>query len=516
MRKIVKNIKKYFKEYCNSTSIHGFRYFAEERTYFEKLWWLIVFIISLGVCVLSIYMVYRKWDDSPVIVSFANTGTPIYKIPFPAITICPETKSARNKFNFTDLLLKKINDKNLTDSESVQFDYMSLICDEYLNESSTFTVSEQFYDFVDEVKPMFNVSNCIYRGKKLTCDKIFKPIFTEEGVCYTFNMLDRSEIFKENVVHYRDYQQFLRYSTNWSIEHGYAEEAGLLPYPRRALLAGAKNGFTFELMVFEEDLDYVCKADALQGYKVLVHLPTTFPTPSQEYFRVPLDQKVIAAIQPSMITTSESVRAYNQERRRCYFQTERNLQYFRIYNTVNCDIECLANYTLDWCGCVNFFMPRDNTTDICGGASLECTKEAERYMQTKNLKRKINNRNKSKRKSKSLEDCDCLPLCTDLVYDAETSQTDWDWKQWYTALGFEKLIPKTHHSSLTIYFKADDFITSERNEFYGPTDFLANFGGLVGLFTGVSVLSVLEILYFASVRLLCNKRLYGKWTGVNE
>jgi hypothetical protein len=33
----------------------------------------------------------------------------------------------------------------------------------------------------------------------------------------------------------------------------------------------------------------------------------------------------------------------------------------------------------------------------------------------------------------------------------------------------------THLSSLTIYFKSDDFLTSVRNELYGPMDFLAKF-----------------------------------------
>jgi amiloride-sensitive sodium channel len=68
-------------------------------------------------------------------------------------------------------------------------------------------------------------------------------------------------------------------------------------------------------------------------------------------------------------------------------------------------------------------------------------------------------------------------------------------------------------SSLTIFFKSNSFIRSQRHELYGPTDFLANFGGLLGLFTGFSVLSLMEILYFLSVRMICNTRLYGYWAG---
>jgi len=57
------------------------------------------------------------------------------------------------------------------------------------------------------------------------------------------------------------------------------------------------------------------------------------------------------------------------------------------------------------------------------------------------------------------------------------------------------------YSRLTIYFKEDHFLTSHRKEFYGNIDFLADCGGLLGLFLGVSVISLLEIVYFCTVRL---------------
>jgi Amiloride-sensitive sodium channel len=60
------------------------------------------------------------------------------------------------------------------------------------------------------------------------------------------------------------------------------------------------------------------------------------------------------------------------------------------------------------------------------------------------------------------------------------------------------------YTQLTIYFKENHFLTSQRIEFYGMNDFLADCGGLLGLCLGVSVLSLLEILYFCTIRLGCN------------
>lgn len=57
-------------------------------------------------CCILISKSYKKWNDNPVIVTFSETMTPLKDIPFPAVTICPETKSQRSIFNYTGTLHK--------------------------------------------------------------------------------------------------------------------------------------------------------------------------------------------------------------------------------------------------------------------------------------------------------------------------------------------------------------------------------------------------------------------------
>ena len=54
------------------------------------------------------------------------------------------------------------------------------------------------------------------------------------------------------------------------------------------------------------------------------------------------------------------------------------------------------------------------------------------------------------------------------------------------------------------------FLTSIRSELYGQTEFLANCGGLLGLFMGFSALSLIEIIYYLTIRLACNLNLRRK------
>jgi amiloride-sensitive sodium channel len=71
------------------------------------------FLISTAVAAYFILTVWNKWDTSPVLVSFANAPTSVWKLPFPAITICPEVKIKNSLFNYSEIYSKN----NKTDEE---------------------------------------------------------------------------------------------------------------------------------------------------------------------------------------------------------------------------------------------------------------------------------------------------------------------------------------------------------------------------------------------------------------
>lgn len=83
-----------------------------------RVWWVVAFALSVFGCGFLILNVYKKWDQSPVIVSFAEKSTPVWAIPFPAVTICPETKSYMDMLNFTDVFHKIVENGFKTDNVS--------------------------------------------------------------------------------------------------------------------------------------------------------------------------------------------------------------------------------------------------------------------------------------------------------------------------------------------------------------------------------------------------------------
>jgi amiloride-sensitive sodium channel len=152
-----------------------------------------------------IFKIYEKYDNTPVIVTFATRETPLYKIPFPAITICPEVKSVKRLLNFTDLMLKQ-DELNLTDTERKNLEYMTQLCDNppdtLLAPNTTFnnTFTNEFFETLDQVKPVFMILECSFLGQDIeNCEDVFTPVFTDEGICYSFNILDRGHIFNDLV-----------------------------------------------------------------------------------------------------------------------------------------------------------------------------------------------------------------------------------------------------------------------------------------------------------------------------
>ncbi|RZC36787.1 ASC domain containing protein [Asbolus verrucosus] len=505
-----KNVYDYFNEFSNNTSIHGLKWMCERRrSVIERLWWFILFCISLYFCVILIINTWTKWQKSRIMISFAQSPVPVWEVPFPAVTVCPEMKIRQSKYNFTYYFheVKKLARKkptNLTAEELETYSKSSLLCDSFLYQGGNKSEDSEIIDYLESIAPSFTDVMVFSTWTNVTyaegCDYSFLPIFTNDGICLTFNMLDKSELLT-NKFSERDYHVHKR-TAEWDFDDGYSKDATENAFPKRIMLAGHDNGLTTVLKAYKKDLNYLCHPN--QGFKVLLHHPAEVPRVEDQYFRVPLDQELVLRIKPDMTTTSTNLNHYDPNLRKCFFSKERNLQFFKIYTQQNCLIECIANYTLKKCGCVAYYMPRENLTKICGSGSTKCILEAHAALLRQDVE--------------SATGCNCLPSCTSIKYNAEASYSKFEWENYYKAWKLSSDEFSTFRlTRIFVYFKEMKFTATVRSELFGLADFWANCGGLLGLFTGFSFLSFVEIIYFLSVRLVCNIRHYGRhvWSGSN-
>ncbi|XP_072397277.1 pickpocket protein 28-like [Diabrotica undecimpunctata] len=491
-------LKDHLKEYCRYTSIHGLKYLGETKTVAERVWWVISICLSICFCSYMIYQIIYKYIHYPVIVTFSMKETRLQKIPFPAVTICPRAKISQDYLNLTDIFERKYNGLPITENEKKGISMASQIC-EFYPPTEKFNVSNaEFYDFLLQSRTEL-FTYCYYLGVVENCSEIFTPIITEEGICYSFNILDKHDIFNDNnEVVFEDFHNS-PLSHNWNVESGYTKREVTM-YPRRALRVGLKNALYIVLKTKKSDVEYECALDE-SGYRVNIDLPLNIPEIGENFISVPLNQRVIAQITPHIIKTSDGVKNFAVSKRECYFESERSLKFFRRYSQANCLLECKTNYTLRECGCVGINMPREPGTRLCLLEKQVCMETAETlfslYNEDAEVWGDVDDDNTE-------VNCNCRPTCSDISYGTELSYNSLILQILNNTLREEMDFENVNYSVLMLYFDKSYVETKERNELYGFTDFVSNFGGLLGLFTGFSILSCIEIIYFCSLRLWRN------------
>jgi hypothetical protein len=149
-------------------SLTGIKYLTDKKLHWsEKLFWAIALTISIIACILLILDSFRKWQAAPVIVSFSEKFMNIWELPFAAITICPVagTMPLNEIFNSSDL--------------------------------SRFSRETALKNFTGSVET--RITNAKWRNDNISSSELFTEIATEEGFCWTFNMLNFQDLFEEDV-----------------------------------------------------------------------------------------------------------------------------------------------------------------------------------------------------------------------------------------------------------------------------------------------------------------------------
>ncbi|XP_062698804.1 pickpocket protein 28-like [Aedes albopictus] len=541
-----------FGEYCATSSVHGVRYFSDpERTWCEKFWWIVMFFVSVVGCAMLIESSWQKWNLTPIVMNFENQPISVTDIPFPSVTICPPGKISKSLYDF-DGEVREIEENGVYDNASDNFLAAVQLCQIMFKFSKHYDIalprkrhSLSYALVVENV----SVSMENFIGKCEFDDKdslvyLLQYVMTDMGLCVNFNMLQKHRMLRKGSFPVNDPFIFLRgrylrsgYDDNgrpinfkalakvqnvtsdttstthprrfqrrfvsktlnetnvWSPEGGYTtmDSRGRIPF--RGLGVGRYTAFNLVLTGHKNDLSDTCDDSRPRGHRVVLHSPADYPQMINSVV-IPFEHVTQLAVKPLVVRTSPELRRYLPEKRKCFFGDERYLKYFLIYTQNNCEIECLSNYTLDRCGCVKFNMMRSEQMKVCETNQFPCLHNAiSEFVKIDNPLRRIYFGKAPKLNAFSYRSkCNCLPSCTTYQYDFELL------KQGFQSGGNIDGISADFLGTLSIFFKEPQFIAMVRSELYGLTDFVANCGGLLGLFTGTSLLSLIEIAYFCFVR----------------
>jgi Amiloride-sensitive sodium channel len=190
-------------------------------------------------------------------------------------------------------------------------------------------------------------------------------------------------------------------------------------------------------------------------------------------------------ITPEVLNTDEDLRSFPISERQCYMDGERKLKFFKKYSVRNCEMECTSLVTLEMCGCVPFYTIRNSTAKICG-ASLRADDYCKRLAEME-VRMKSNDTAKS---------CNCLPTCNSLTYNLEyfyneikTSDNETD---------------ELNKTTISFRFKDAEIFPQRRYRQLTIFGLISESAGLFALHCGVSLLTVVELAYFLSLRVMSN------------
>lgn len=258
------------------------------------------------------------------------------------------------------------------------------LCDESFNSEIRRFFPENFTDnsilsTIAEMAPTLNDTfiNCEYRKRFPKCSKLLFRVYTEAGLCYTYNSLRLNDILTDEYVGhstrfrlvFKIFTIFLfrvapelknsfmvQNSSKWSLERGYDDRNGTETYPLRGFHSRNLRGTLIYTQILNRDIDYLCSS-SFDGYLIALHLPNEMPSIRTNVFYLSAKQSGRFWVTPNLIATSPELHEYDPHLRQCYFDSEHKLRFYRQYTQNNCKSECLVNFTHSQCGCVHFAMP---------------------------------------------------------------------------------------------------------------------------------------------------------------
>lgn len=419
-----------FRDYIEHTTVHGVVRIFSGRSILRRLFWLLIVLASVAGCL------YNCIDRIQFLASRPTATTAsvsrVQPIDFPAVTFCNLNLVAASSFNDNDTrdLVSLLFNVDPSSPGELQE------CEQLVGSVPPELDSVPLEGFGNHPLKTF-LQNCTFLGVVCKEDD-FEPVQTSLGQCYTFN-------------------------------------SGR----RKPILQTPSTGVRFGLSVFIdiEQSEYLASVSADAGVRVVVHPQSVPPTPLDQGVSVPPGRNAfISVTQRNMVDNT----GYN-----CRMQTDLSgfnyLQGEYNYSGSACVLDCLHTQLAENCSC-SFSpdqfppdtpavsdLPRCQLSDIC------CVF------------------NETARPSA----CSCPTACVSTDYITSTSYSSLPAN--YITDSLEDLFGVLHVENVladivgvNVYFETLNVETFTTNSAYSVVALLSDIGGQLGLFLGISVISMME------------------------
>ena len=427
----------HFNKWLDNTSIHGVVHIFRGKSRLRRLLWLLVFLFAAISCAGIIIFYIVEWAGDPTTTTISVISSTDGQS-FPAVTVC-NLNAVKKDYADPDVveLLNTFATPTSGFIKDWPFSITNKSCIESLNDISNEdqrqTILDAYTNGGWESEDF--VVYCGFAGSDgniVRCEESLQPVFTSLGVCFTFNSA---------------------YSSG---------QPG-----RKVTLAGPQFGLNLVLNVNRSEYSRSSKANV--GVKVSVHDRNSMPVPHQAGVTISPGTNSYLAI--------DTVKNIDDTRESGCIRNNESLAFFPdySYSVSTCHINALyEHYAQDSnCGCSP--LTNGNTRE-CTVADICCLSQERRTFNPTSS---------------------CPPSCEYLSYNVQPSYSQFlstnSPESIAEALGTTAEEVETSFLSVYIYFNDMSMTQLQTGYSYTFANLLADMGGLLGLFTGASVISLLEV-----------------------
>ena len=419
-----------FKKYVESTTAHGVVRIFKGKSIIRRLFWLIIVLTAAGGCLYNISDRIRFLISEPTSTTISVTRK--NTLTFPAVTVCNlnslrfgvlEERNLTNLIQSAIFLVTEVDAQSCEVEES-QSDNLSRIIYEELVIQARHKVEEL-------------IEECFFAGKPCgNLTEVFEPVFTNLGICYTFNSAKIQPLLQSR---------------------GTGQRQGL------------------QLLVNVNQLEYATPTDA--GVKVAIHTQSEPPLPDDQGIGVPTGRNAFISIKEQSIVdkTGRSCNSPDDLSNLNFLQGE-----YDTYSESACLVDCIHSSIADNCECISarsFYSP-----DTARYSQLpNCTLEEVCCLVNELI---------------SPSECNCPAACSSVSYETTVSYSyfpaEYISQSFATIFGIPVDVFPTNFLEVSVYFESLNIETQTTSSAYSFVALLSDIGGQLGLFLGVSVISIME------------------------
>ncbi|XP_055615379.1 pickpocket protein 19-like [Toxorhynchites rutilus septentrionalis] len=395
------------------------------RKYLKRLFWAAIAAVFLYMMVNSSQKLLMNYLYHPFTFSI-DTAYLHWNTTFPSVSLC----QILNDESMADMLENEIGEDRDYKLDNVISDiaFYSGTC--YSCEDCTnghLDCPRNFSTVVERYRSdcATLISNCYWQNEPFDCCRLFLPLETEFGLCYSINSQNSLQKAAFRLINNRyTGPGELRFKVNEDIQI-YLHDSYAVPYAY---------------------VDRALKETVLWG----------------------MNKEII--IKVIEMENTGNVQDIPINRRYCRFPWENPDEFFHLYSSYSfssCAVECFMKTQLKYCNCTHHLMPRPKNgfkpVKICSFKGLTCLTENSAVI------------------AKQRKQCNCLSSCVEpeffVIYSSE-SEVD------------------NEENQVTIRMLSLPDSRFVRNTARTELDLFISLGGIVGLFSGASVIT---LFYIASV-----------------